>query len=80
MPDINIWTNCIPVVGPERAEKICQAKGLDFGMFLTPEEIRRKIDLSGESNHFVRQVEWNGERKTWLRVYKDMYDSPVSRR
>ena len=32
----------------ERAEKICQAKGLDFGMFLTPEEIRRKLDLSGE--------------------------------
>ena len=60
----------------ERAEKICQAKGLDFGMFLTPEEIRRKIDLSGESNHFVRQVEWNGERKTWLRVYKDMYVFP----
>ena len=60
----------------ERAEKICQAKGLDFGMFLTPEEIRRKIDLSGELNHFVRQVEWNGERKTWLRVYKDMYVFP----
>ena len=45
-------------------------------MFLTPEEIRRKIDLSGELNHFVRQVEWNGERKTWLRVYKDMYVFP----
>lgn len=60
----------------ERAEKICQAKGLDIGMFLTPEEIRRKIDLSGEFNHFVRQVEWNGEQKTWLRMYKDMYRFP----
>ncbi len=60
----------------ERAAKICRAKGLDTAMFLTPEEIRRKIDLSGELNRFVRQVEWNGERKTWLRIYKDMHLFP----
>lgn len=60
----------------ERAEKICEAKGLDMGMFLTPEEIRQQVDLSGEQNRFVRRIEWKGEKEVWLRVYKDMYIFP----
>lgn len=57
----------------ERAEKICQARNLDTDLFLTPEEIRQEIDLSGEENRFIRLIEWNGEKKTWLRVYNDMF-------
>ncbi len=63
----------------ERAEKICKAKGLDMKMFLTPEEIRQQVDLSGELNRFVRRIEWNGKKgkkEGWLRVYKDMYIFP----
>ncbi|MDE6451838.1 MAG: GldG family protein, partial [Odoribacter sp.] len=63
----------------ERAEKICKAGGLDMKMFLAPEEIRRKVDLSGELNRFVRRIEWNGKKgkkEAWLRVYKDMYVFP----
>lgn len=60
----------------ERAEKICEARGLDLSMFLAPEEIRQQVDLSGEQNRFVRRIEWKGEKEVWLRVYKDMYIFP----
>ena len=48
----------------EKMEEMCRVYNLDTNKFLTPEEIRARIDLSGEGNTFVRQiVRENGERR-----------------
>ena len=44
---------------------------MDFKMFLSPEQIRQKIDLSSEGNHFVRLIERESGEKTFLRVFDD---------
>ncbi len=64
----------------ERAEKICEARGLDLSMFLAPEEIRQQVDLSGEQNRFVRRIEWKGEKEVWLRYIRICTFSPVKQR
>ena len=60
----------------EKMVEVCKIYDLDTNKFLTPEEIRARIDLSGEGNTFVRQmVRENGE-KAWLRIYNDMQRFP----
>ncbi len=55
----------------ERAKEICKVLDLNFDMFLSPEEIKKVEDLSGEKNRFVRILE-NGEgKKVALRVFDD---------
>ena len=55
----------------EKMVEVCKIYDLDTNKFLTPAEIRAKIDLSSEGNTFIRQmVRENGE-KTWLRIYND---------
>ena len=60
----------------QRAEKITDAYDLKMNMFLTPEEIRGQIDLSGEGNIFVREVTRASGEKTFLRVFNDMQKLP----
>jgi ABC-2 type transport system permease protein len=60
----------------EIAKKICDIYDWDFDDFLRPEEIRKIIDLSGEKNHFVRQIVRGNGQKTWLRIFDDMYVHP----
>ncbi len=52
-----------------------KSRDLNFKNLLTPEEIHQNIDLSGEENRFVRQLEYNG-KTTFLRMYDDMIRYP----
>ncbi|WP_294140961.1 Gldg family protein [uncultured Sanguibacteroides sp.] len=60
----------------EKAEKLCKVDKLNFNMFLSPEEIKKVIDLSPEQNRFVRLIERDNGQKTFLRVYDDMEKHP----
>lgn len=60
----------------EKAEKMCKIMNLDFDLFLSPEEIRKVIDLSGEGNRFVRVLERENGQKTFLRLYDDNLKDP----
>ena len=55
----------------ERARELAKGLELDFGMFLSPEQIRERIDLSSEGNRFVRLIERESGEKTFLRVFDD---------
>lgn len=52
------------------AEKFCKQYGIRKSIFLTPDEIRKKIDLRNEREFIVMQLEYKG-KKTWLRTYAD---------
>ena len=58
----------------EKMVEVCKIYGLDSNRFMTPEQIRAKIDLSGEGNAFVRQIVRDNGEKAWLRIYADMQD------
>ena len=58
------------------AKKQCEIYEYDFKSFLTPKQIKKKIDLSGEGNKFVRLIERENGDKTFLRIYNDMYVHP----
>lgn len=60
----------------ERARKVAEAKGLDFSLFLSPEELREEVDLSSENYTFVRLLERENGNKTFLRVYNDLMKLP----
>lgn len=60
----------------QRAREIMRIHGLDSSMFLTSEQIREQIDLSGEGNMFVRLLERENGEKTFLRVFDDMQHYP----
>ena len=60
----------------ERFREVVKGYHLDSTMFLTPEEIRKQIDLWPEGNKFVRLLERESGEKTFLRVYNDMYHHP----
>lgn len=62
--------------GKERAEKICKTMKLNFKLFLTPEEIRKIIDLRPEGNRFVRVLERENGQKTFLRLFDDIQKHP----
>lgn len=63
----------------QKMVEICKIYALDSSMFIGPEEIRAKIDLSGENNSFVRQIVRENGEKAWLRVYNDMERYPSER-
>lgn len=54
----------------EQAQKMMKINDLNPKLFLTPEQIKAKIDLSGEQNRLVRELEYNG-KKTFLRIFDD---------
>lgn len=58
------------------ATEIWESAKLDSTLFLTPEQIRSKVDLSGENNRFVRLLERESGEKTFLRVYDDFFRFP----
>lgn len=49
---------------------------LNINMFLTPEQIREKIDLRNEGNHFIRVVERDNGQKSILRLFNDNEKHP----
>lgn len=54
----------------QQAKKMMKINDLNPKLFLTPEQIKAKIDLSGEHNRVVRELEYNG-KKTFLRIFDD---------
>lgn len=60
----------------EKAEKLAKILDLDFDLFLSPEEIKKVIDLSPEGNRFVRVLERENGQKTFLRLYDDTQKHP----
>ncbi|MVT09326.1 Gldg family protein [Chitinophaga tropicalis] len=59
----------------ELAKRVASSVKMDMDEFLTPAQIRQKIDLSAEGNRSVRLVEYNG-KKTFLRMYNDLMRQP----
>ncbi|WP_343673818.1 DUF4350 domain-containing protein [Chitinophaga sp.] len=57
------------------AKKLAETMKLDFKDFLSPAEMKKQIDLSGEQNRLVRQIKW-GNKTTFLRTYNDMMRQP----
>lgn len=55
----------------EKAKKVIELNDLNPRKVLTPEQIRKKIDLSTEGNRFVRLLERESGEKTFLRVFDD---------
>ncbi|QJB32180.1 Gldg family protein [Chitinophaga oryzae] len=60
----------------EMAKKEAEIRELDINMFLTPEQIKKQINLTDEGNTFVRLVERENGQKAWLRIYDDMEKFP----
>lgn len=60
----------------ERVDLLCKANKLDPDMFMTPEEIRKVIDLKPEANRFLRIVERENGQKVYLRTYNDNSKHP----
>ena len=63
----------------EKMVEVCKIYDLDTNKSMRPEEIRAKIDLSGEGNTFVRQIVRENGEKAWLRIYNDMERFPSER-
>ncbi len=56
----------------ERMEKIADIYDLKPKLFLSPEKIRQRIDLTREGNRYVRLLERESGEKTFLRVFDDV--------
>ncbi len=55
----------------EIADQNAKRYDMDLSSYLTPPEIRKEIDLRPESNRYVMQLKWKGQ-KAWLRVFDDV--------
>lgn len=60
---------------PEKAQQFSLAYGYEYERILTPEEIRKQVNLVPEENTFVRMVEYDG-KSTPLRMFFDMLTYP----
>lgn len=60
------------------AEKMIETQDLKLKKLYSPEEIKKVIDLKAEQNRVVRTVEYNG-KKTFLRMYDDMFKVPMEK-
>jgi ABC-2 type transport system permease protein len=60
----------------ERAKELARGSRLNIENFLSPQEIRERIDLSPEENRFVRLLERESGQKSFLRLYDDMSRHP----
>jgi ABC-2 type transport system permease protein len=57
------------------AKRVATSAKVNIKDFLTPAEIKKKIDLSSEQNRLVRLLEYDG-KKTFLRTYEDLMRQP----
>lgn len=60
----------------ERAKAITKAWKLNFEDFLTPEQLKKEVDLELEEFRFVRLLEAGNGKKTFLRMFDDMSKLP----
>lgn len=61
----------------DRASRQAEIMRLDFEKFLSPEQVRERVDLQPEHNRFVRVLERENGRKTFLRLYNDNRKDPL---
>jgi len=57
------------------AEQYAKTMNVDLGDILSPEQIRKQIDLSAENYRYVMQLKWK-DRTTFLRVFDDIMTWP----
>lgn len=55
----------------QKAWRVALLNEQNIERFLTPEEIDKRIDLSGEEYRFVRQIERESGEKAFLRIFED---------
>lgn len=55
----------------QRADSLAYLRGYRKSRYLSPEELREKIDLSDEGNHFVAKVERDNGDYVYLRIFND---------
>ncbi|WP_316816978.1 Gldg family protein [Pedobacter nyackensis] len=58
-----------------KTKQASTALGFDFSKLLSPEQIKKRINLIPEDNSFVRFIEYNG-KQTALRMFTDIYVYP----
>ena len=55
----------------QREESLADVYEVDFDMFLSPEELAKQIDLSGEGFRLVRKITTKDGDSTFLRIFDD---------
>ncbi len=55
----------------EIVESLSETEEVDSEMFLSPKQMEEKINLSGEKYRFVRKIETQDGKSTFLRLYDD---------
>lgn len=61
----------------EKAKEVAKAANLNLDDYLSPEQIRRRVDLSEEGNHFVRILERDNGQTARLRIFTDGQPHPT---
>ncbi|MBO9632447.1 MAG: Gldg family protein [Chitinophagaceae bacterium] len=60
----------------EQAKGVAELRDLDPDLFISPQELKKTIDLTDEGNTFVRLVERENGQKAFLRIYDDFMKFP----
>lgn len=60
-----------------KAQKLAEIMDVDFENFLSPEEIKKHVDLKEEGYRFVRIIERDNGEKTFLRIFDDSRKFPL---
>ena len=60
----------------EIVAQLAETYDVDEAMFLSPEEMKAEIDLSKEKYRFVRKIEAEDGKSSFLRLYDDMFVFP----
>lgn len=60
----------------EQAKGVAELRDLNFNLFMSPTDIKKKIDLTNEGNTFVRVVERENGQRAFLRIYDDFEKFP----
>lgn len=60
----------------EKAKKMCNIIAANYNRFMTPEQMKEKIDLTSEGHRFLRIIERANGQKAILRLYDDNQKHP----
>ncbi|MCD0486980.1 Gldg family protein [Pedobacter sp. MC2016-14] len=60
----------------EKAKQASDAQGFDFNELLTPQQIKKKVNLIPEENGFVRFIVYDGKTAP-LRMFSDLFTYPL---
>ncbi len=63
----------------DRAKKVCEILGMDFNDVLSPQELKKVIDLKAEQYRFVRLIQRESGEKVFLRIFNDIERQPSER-